>query len=211
MKRIATVALLGLSLTIAAPAGYWAQMQTMLSAEDDYNFTSEDGRIQIWKRGMSYMQDYAFGVGIGNFGRAEGTISSKAQSREWGTGIIFTAPHNSFVEAGAEMGVVGFVLWTSLVVGGFFGMLRLKRRVPAEWRFADSERQYAYHAPMYMAVAFLGFASTAFFVTFAYLDPIYILAAFAATLYTAVDRLRRSAHPAQSRGRANADVPQLSV
>src|SRR5207247_5939309 len=80
---------------------------------------------------MTYMLDYpVFGIGIGNFSRAEATISEKARLAPRGKGIRWTAPHNSFVEVGAELGGPGLLLFSSLVFGGIWGMARLQRRLP---------------------------------------------------------------------------------
>src|SRR5256886_14550022 len=81
------------------------------------------------------MLDYpAFGIGINNFERAEGTISDKARRSFAGDPIRWVAPHNSFVQVGAELGLPGLILWSSLIVGGIVGMSRLRRRLPPAWR-----------------------------------------------------------------------------
>lgn len=179
VKRAAFVAAVAVTMTVAAPPGYWAQMETIVNPEDDYNWSSEDGRMQIWKRGMGYMLDYPlFGVGLDNFGRAEGTLSDKARNRVAGTGLVFTAPHNSFVQVAAELGIPGLVLFSSLVVGGIVGMARLHRRLPPGWKDGDPDERYVFHATLFLPISLVGFAVTASFVSFAYLDPIYIFAAY---------------------------------
>jgi O-antigen ligase len=130
-----------------------------------------------------------FGIGIGNFARAEGTISDRARNWVPGmAGIKWTAPHNSFVEAGAELGVPGLVLWSSLVFGGIVAMRRLRRRLPKGWAAGDPDQRFLYVATSYLPVALTGFAAGAFFVSFAFLDPIYILAAFMSGMYVCAER-----------------------
>ena len=179
IKRMAIVVAAGVALTLSAPDGYWEQMKTMLNPEEDYNLTSEDGRKQIWLRGLGYMRDYpVFGLGYSNFGRAEGTISTKAKNRDPYEGIRFIAPHNSFIEIGAELGLPGLYLFCSLCFGGIWSLLRLRKRLPASWADGDFEQRYLYGATMYVPVSLIGFITTGFFVSFAYQDIIYIITAF---------------------------------
>jgi len=190
VSRLAIVVVTITGLVVASPPGYWDQMATILRPTEDYNWTVPGGRKQIWLRGLGYMKAYPlFGIGIGNFARAEGTISERAHNWTPGDpGIKWTAPHNSFVEAGAELGVPGLVLWSALVLGGIVAMCRLRRRLPNCWARGDPDERFLYAATSYLPVALTGFAVSAFFVSFAFLDPIYILAAFMTGMYVCVER-----------------------
>jgi O-antigen ligase len=190
VSRLAVVVLVIGGLAVAGPPGYWDQMKTILRPTNDYNWTLPGGRKEIWLRGLGYMESYPlFGLGIGNFGRAEGTISDRARNWNPGeAGIKWSAPHNSFVEAGAELGVPGLVLWTSLVLGGIVAMRRLRRRLPRRWAVGDPEQRFLYLGTSYFSVALSGFAASSFFVSFTFLDPAYILAAFMTGMYVCVER-----------------------
>jgi len=189
-SRLAMVVLVIGGLAVASPPGYWQQMETILRPTEDYNWTVPGGRKEIWLRGLSYMRSYPlFGIGIGNFGRAEGTISERA--RNWApgeAGIKWTAPHNSFVEAGAELGVPGLVLWSSLVFGGIVAMRRLRRRLPKGWASGTPDERFLFLATTYLPVSLVAFGVSAAFVSFAFLDPIYILAALMTGTYVCVGR-----------------------
>jgi O-antigen ligase len=189
-KRVFFVAATAAGLAVAGPPGYWQQMRTMFSPTQDYNWLAPGGRRQIWLRGVGYMLAYpVFGVGIGNFGRAEATISERAKNWRPGyPGIRWSAPHNSFLEAGAELGVPGLVLWSSLVLGGTVAMLRQRRRLPEWWARGDREQRFLYLAATYLPVSLTGFAASSFFVSFAFLDPVYILAAFMSGIYVCTGR-----------------------
>ncbi len=52
-----------------------------------------------------------------------------------------------------------------------------------QWLRGDSEERFLYLAAAYLPLALVGFAVTSFFVSFAYLDPIYIVTALMAGLY----------------------------
>jgi O-antigen ligase len=192
-KRLAVLAITGVALFIAAPPGYWRQMGTLLHPTQDYNWSAEFGRKEATLRGLQYMLDHpVFGLGVGNFSRAEGTISEVAQAWQPGMrGVPWRAAHNSYVQAGAELGVPGLVVWASLVLGGVVGMARLRRRVPRDWMHAGRDERFLYHAPGYLLLAMVGFAVTSAFVSFAWLDPIYILAALMTGVYVAISAKRR--------------------
>lgn len=218
-KRAAAVVVTGTTLYLAAPPGYWVQMETILSPKEDYNWTATDGRKQVTERGISYMMAFpVFGLGINNFYRAEciEPLSDKVRFHQQGTGIRCSAPHNSYIQAGAELGIPGLILWCMLVLGGIISMLRLRPRLPAAWRHGDSEQRFLYLTPLYIAVAMSGFAVSSFFVSFAWLDIVYILTAFMAGLQVSVEgRLRTgpSVAPATAplKGRRQATQYRRSV
>lgn len=190
-KRIAMLAGAAAVLLIGAPQGYWKQMQSITAPTEDYNWTAKDGRKQVAKRGLQYMLDYPVaGIGISNFPRAEGTISDKA--RNWTqseAGIRWSAAHNSHIEAGAELGIPGLLLWVTMLVGGVVGPLRLRRRLPRAWRHGEQDQRFIYAATSYLPISMLGFIVTSTFVSFAYLDPVYVLLAFVSGLYACADEL----------------------
>lgn len=191
VKRLAIVVVTTITLAFAAPSGYWEQMKSM-GDQNDYNYHSEDGRLKIWRRGIGYMFRYPLsGVGIANFGRAEGTISEKARHADPGVGILFAAAHNSFVQVGAELGLPGLGLYCALIIGGFVSMRRLRRRLSKSWATGTPEERFLFLMTVYLPIAFIGFAITASFVSFAYTPPIYLLAAFVSATLTAVRHLQR--------------------
>jgi O-antigen ligase len=202
-KRIGFVGLVGLGLALYAPPGYWQQMNTILTPEEDYNWTAVDGRKQIWTRGVGYMLEYPIGgLGINNFGRAECTISDKALQHEADTGIKCIAPHNTYLQMGAELGFPGLALWVTMVFGSILKMRTLAKRVPRQWERGDFEARFLFYAPRYLQICMLGFAVTSSFVSHAYLDPVYILVALMAGTHIAVaERLRREQPATASAGR----------
>jgi O-antigen ligase len=197
VKRIAFVVVVGAALVFAAPPGYWEQMKTLTNPTQDYNWSDPNGRRAVAERGIGYMlQRPVFGVGIANFQLAEGTISDKARLAPAGLGVRWAAAHNSYIEIGSELGVPGLVLWVSLIFGGIWSMMRLRARLPKHWARGDPEERFLHLMTLYMPVALLGFAVTSFFVSFAYLDPIYIVAALMAGLYVSVEaKLKATPQP----------------
>jgi O-antigen ligase len=183
-KRLLVFVAAFVALTIGAPPGYWKQMNTIMSPKEDYNYTDVDGRKAVMQRGIGYMKQYpAFGLGIDNFGRAECTISPKLSGLHLNGPLRCTPPHNSHLQAAAELGVPGLAIWVALLAGGIFGPLRLRRRLPKSWRRGTESERFIYGATAFFPVAMIGFVVTSFFVTFAWMDPVYVRAAFLTGVY----------------------------
>ena len=199
-KRLGMLVGAVLLLLVAAPPGYWAQMMTITHPTSDYNWTSRGGRKEIAKRGLGYMLDHPLtGVGISNFPRAEGTISDMAlNAAPNGPGIKWSAPHNSHIEAAAELGIPGLLLWSAMLIGGLLAPLRLRKRLPRQWRHGAPDERFIYNATIYVSLAMLGFIVSCTFVSFSYLDPVYILLAFVSGLYVCSESMmvRRNQRPA---------------
>lgn len=207
------------TMSIAAPTGYWNSMKTVLEdPKADYNWDAVNGRRNVAKRGMGYMYDYPiFGVGIDNFRVAEGTISEKARNLIPGHGIRWVSPHNSFVQAGAEAGVPGLLIWFALVLSNVAIPLRIRRGLPESWKWGNPNQRFLMAATLYLPLAQIGFAVTAFFVSFAWMEPLYMLSAIVAGLTVVVRREQLAGVPAQrmpafrsSRARAWATLVPLN-
>jgi O-antigen ligase len=106
------------------PEATRARLRTLFSPTSDYNFESEEGRIEIWKRGLGYVAQFPVtGVGSSNFLIAERTISARAREDNFGGKVS----HNSFVEVAAETGVPGFALYFSALVVAVAAAFRLAK------------------------------------------------------------------------------------
>jgi len=163
----------------AASDRYWEQMQTIFNPHEDYNLTSDEGRLKVWKRGLDYMIVHPVaGVGEENFPVAEGTNSSFVERVERGHGVRWGAAHNTFVQVGAELGIPGLALFIGLLVTAFRSMRRVARRsIRAGPAGADLSRL----AQTLMA-ALIGFVVGSFFLSLAYMDMLYTLLAFTIAL-----------------------------
>lgn len=185
--------LAGLVLILAVTFGsasdqYWAQMQTIINPKRDYNLTSEEGRVQIWERGIGYMTgNPVFGVGLRNFQVAEGTISAQARRAERGLGVRWGAAHNTFVQIGAELGIPGLLLFVGLLANAFLALGRAARRFRGGAYGPEASRL----AQTLMA-SLVGFVVGGFFLSLAYADLLYTLVAFS----IGMDKVARSKQPA---------------
>ncbi|HEY6854096.1 MAG TPA: O-antigen ligase family protein [Gemmatimonadales bacterium] len=180
-SRAAGLAIILAVVFFTASDRYWTQMQTVLNPHEDYNATSETGRLSIWKRGMTYMlQNPVLGVGAANFQEAEGTISPMARRQEYGVGVRWGAAHNSFVQVGAELGIPGLLLFIGLITSVFVSL----RRVAREAVRSAAQRNVARLAQSLMA-AMVGFVVGGFFLSLAFTDFLYCLVALAVALHKA--------------------------
>lgn len=187
--RLAAVGLIAGALLIAAPTGYWEQMRSLTKPTEDYNWESETGRRKVAQRGLDYMSDHPLtGLGVDNFGKAEWTISEMAQDRYRTRGIKGSAAHNTWLQAGAEMGIPGLILWCVMVFGTLISVARERLRMPAAWRTGDHDQRVLFALATYLPLSILGFAITSTFVSFAYSDPMYYLAAMSAGLLVIIKR-----------------------
>jgi probable O-glycosylation ligase (exosortase A-associated) len=156
---------------------YWTQMQTIIRPHEDYNLTDETGRVQIWERGIGYTLDNPiFGVGPGNFPAAEGRLSPFANRAQFGYGVRWNAPHNSYLQIAAETGIPGFVLFLMMVGSALAALRRLGRK--------NGDAPDAEHRVMAQTLnaSFVGFLVGAFFLSLAYSEILYTLLAMTVAL-----------------------------
>lgn len=116
-----------LILLVAGSSSYWEMMATLLNPADDYNLTEDVGRSAVWKRGIGYMfSNPILGVGAKAFPQAEGMLSELSrQYAARGQGIKWSVAHNSFVEIGAELGIIGFLAFVVMLGSAFVMLIRV--------------------------------------------------------------------------------------
>lgn len=196
VKRAGAVLAVVLGLVVMAPTGYWDQMRTLTDPTDDYNWESPYGRRAVAERGIGYMWSHPLtGVGLANFGRAEWLLSSIAQERQRrALGWKLTAAHNSFVQVGAELGIPGLVVFCMLLFGTALRVRRLWKGMRRGWTERGPPWRFVHDMALLLPVAFVGFAVTGFFVSWAYLDLPYLLAAMGAGVQVCARRLAPAVH-----------------
>lgn len=164
--RIATAAAIALLIAATASGQFWERMKSVTKPDEDYNMTGEYGRIEVWKRGAGYALSHPLlGVGPGNFPSAEGRFSAYVRHmEELDRATKWSAPHDIYVQMGAELGFPGLALFLA-VVGSGLAVSGLSRRLAA--------------APAGLAQALgaglLGFAIGGIFLSLAYADALYVL------------------------------------
>ena len=172
--------------------------------KEGLQYTDVEGRkASDGERRRDMMQYPAFGLGIDNFARAECTISPKLAYHRFG--VHCAAPRRTTRISGQERSWKFPDCWFGVLswLGGIFAPLRLRRRLPKSWRRGTPSERLIYGATSFFPVAMVGFAVPSFFVSFAWMDTIYFLAALLTGLYVAAQvqfhesGLGRGAQPAQ--------------
>ena len=117
--------------TIIAGESYWTKIRTLGDLQNDYNWSGRapEGRMEVWRRGLGYLGDNpVLGLGLRNFSLAEGMLSEEAKARmERGRGFKWSAAHNSWLELGAELGVLGLLFFVGLLGYAFLALRRISR------------------------------------------------------------------------------------
>ncbi len=126
--RLAIVAAAAALLLFGSGTRYATMMSSIFHLENDYNWTGDEGRLAIWERGVGYVSERPLtGVGLNAFPKAEGTMSPIARRHEFGSGIKWSAPHNSFVQVGVELGIPALLLFVAILFRSFMTARRLAR------------------------------------------------------------------------------------
>lgn len=167
VRMIITFAVVGAMLLIGrefVPEGLLPKrLATIGNLSEDYNFNIYGGRVQIWKRGVKYFtEDPVLGIGIGGFQVREGQ-----QMAEDGVPGHWSAPHSAYVQAFAELGLIGGLLFCGSIV------ISLRRVAPI---FRRPSPVTGTTHPEYFA-SVLAFSSSAVFLSHAYFWGFFALVA----------------------------------
>lgn len=171
MHRVATVAGIVIVFIASTGAQYWDTVSTLLNPREDYNWIgqSDGGRLAIWQRGLGYMAERPLtGVGLNAFPTAEGTISPIAERQMFGRGVKWSAAHNSFVQVGAELGVLALFVFTAMVFGALLMAGRLARDAQARGELGLASFARAQAALM------VGYIVAGFFLSQAYAPFLFV-------------------------------------
>jgi len=140
-------------------------------SELNANEASASGRVDAWYEGFQMLKlNPLFGIGKNNF-----------------TEYHHLTAHNSFVLVLAETGLIGYFVWISFVVLSFYMLylIATKKSVTGnqalvQWQGSISEIQRIANTLIF---AFLGFFSTAFFLSRSYNILVFILCAMSVAHY----------------------------
>ena len=170
-KGLVLVVLMAFAAAITwftAPPTFKTRMLSLAHLENDYNTTDELGRKAVWRRGRQYIREHPmFGVGAGNFEIAEGQYNEEVgRTGKW------SAPHNAYLQAFAELGIGGGLIFLAMLLTAA-GIARQMWR-PNLWA-----RGPPLHRPEYLS-SLVAFAVGAYFLSQAYFNPLFALLGFIA-------------------------------
>jgi O-antigen ligase len=185
------VAVAGILLAVLIGSDkYWKQMSTILTPTADYNWTDPQGRKAVWTRGVGYVaHNPVFGLGVGAYPIAEGTISEISQQRaSVGRGFKWSVAHNSFLETAAELGIPGLIVFLGFFVASIAALRKV--RPGGIYEPGVTERETA--LSQMLIGSLFGFAVSGVFVSAEYFSYLYFLLGLVVGL-TKMLRLRRDA------------------
>ncbi len=146
---------------------------TLREISSDYNVTDEFGRVEVWKRGLRLaLSNPITGVGVNCFGMAIG------YARE-AEGVIprWQVAHNSFIQVATEVGLIGFAVFISIVLGCVKNFSDCKKLESLSVEIDELKTIAGL-----LKIAFIGLLITAFFLTHGYSILFTLLFAFSAIL-----------------------------
>lgn len=116
-RKIVTLVMLAtiaIGVLAFAPQSYFDRLKTIASYAEDASATS---RLELWNIGLGLIRDHPlFGVGPDNF-----------------MDYAFNGPHDSYIQAAAEMGMPAAMVYCAILISGFISgirALRLSRKLP---------------------------------------------------------------------------------
>jgi O-antigen ligase len=125
----------------------------------DYNVTAEDGRLAIWAKGIQLaLSNPITGVGVDCFPKAIGEMrAALGEHPRW------QPAHNAYVQVAAEVGLIGFFIFSSMISGTLKSLslcIRSEITSPQAKEFKS--------IAMSIQIGFIGSLVSAFFLTQAY-------------------------------------------
>ncbi len=156
------ISLLAIALVMIALYGSKIDTERYESLRDvgsDYNVTEEGGRVEIWKKGIQMaLSNPITGVGVNCFGAALGEMrAARGEQARW------QVAHNAYVQVAAEVGLIGFLLFSSMI-WGTLKSLSLCIHTEIASPHAKEFRSIA----VSLQIGFIGSLVAAFFLTQAY-------------------------------------------
>lgn len=150
------------------------RFSSLLDTENDYNVTSEEGRMAVWRRGLQLTLLHPItGVGVNCFSNAIGYYR-----QEIGVLPKWQAPHNSFIQVLTELGIPGFFVFLSLIAS----TIKILYSCGRKNLLASTPTQEFVLMSRLILLAFIGNLVTTFFLSMAYSILFTLFFAFSAVL-----------------------------
>lgn len=168
LKLLLFAGIAGTIFWVTAPPQYRAKIEGLTNLEDDYNLTDYYGRKAVWARARGYVVQHPItGVGIAAFPVAEGaTLTDIGSHGKW------SATHNAYLQAFAELGVPGGTVFVLLLLTGL-------RRALLVARPPGGKATVRRGRPEYLA-SLAAFCAGAYFLSHAYFFVVFCLLAMIA-------------------------------
>jgi len=179
------------ALLLFGGAEYREKIVSIFHPKNDYNVTEPEGRIEMWKSGISLAKQRPLvGYGPRSFGEAYGRFSDRAMSAVGG-GVPWRAAHNAYVELMVEGGVPALLAFAAMIITAIVLALRFRKQA-LDPRLGPAGQQLALLAQS-NAIGLVGYVVSATFLSAEYLTILYMMVGMTIVIGNLTTSLRRKA------------------
>lgn len=177
LSKVFVILVVSVLVLMFSPPNYWERVESIFNPEQDYNVSSPRGRITLWKQGLEIIVSRPYGVGIGAYPAAQGMLM----------GGFYQTVHNSLLLIGAELGLLGLILYLLLFKFAFGYLTDL--RDMTRTRDVTLMNRITYFSLSFKA-SLVGFFLSSFFLSQSYSPVLYALLALINGFYIISYRYR---------------------
>lgn len=182
-KRIFAGLLVGLvllaSVYLVSPA-YKERLESALHPESDL---TANIRLELWKSGLRMFTSHPIlGVGPGNFPHFYYSEHNDVESSK-----IVTAPHNIFIQAASELGLMG--LLPVLALMSLLFRINARTRKLLRTSGVDGTKRFEYRMSSALDLALIAFMVSGSFLTVLYYPHLWVLLGMSAASYNCIARM----------------------
>ncbi len=179
LKIVLALVAAGVMVLWLANEQFWERQKTTLKPKEEGSAAS---RFYLWRGALNVIKDYPLGVGDEGFSLLvfDYVPELVPKMEEKGARTV----HNTFLLAGVDWGIPGFILFMGFLIHTFWVIHRLKRRLK---QYPDLRRKY-YYELISLQLAIIGLLTAGFFTNRLYAEVLYWYAALAVVLANVVNR-----------------------
>ena len=150
------------------PSDTKQRLITVLSISSDYNLdtTNDKGRLEIWTRAAKALAQRPIGYGVDTFGMVDFRFGGRMM-----------APHNSFVQTGVELGVLGLFFFLRIYYLTWRGLADGRRWLLKNAGGPQQDEQVVFHRMLQACI--IGNFVAGLFLSMAYVTLFWIIIALA--------------------------------
>ncbi|MCK9531709.1 MAG: O-antigen ligase family protein [Gammaproteobacteria bacterium] len=161
--KIAVLLLVGSVALALTHDTVWQRIASLANLEQDYNISSDRGRLAIWGRALHTISERPWGVGLMAFAAAEGVGGGNYQEA-----------HNALIQVAAELGLLGLLVYVGFYLNAFRSLARRYETPPGSAGPPDLLSHELMTQAVALRAALVGFFVTSFFLSKAY-SPLFFL------------------------------------
>jgi O-antigen ligase len=165
IKNLIVLSIIIIVSAFFIPERYWERVQNFQGIKED---VTAQNRLNTWRRGLEFMvENPLFGIGVAGFTTAEGMSHMDI-------GGAWRNAHNSFIQIGAEIGIIGLISFILL-----FYLLDKRLRGLHLYLYQDrlDRKGFITHLVIGLRISLIGYIVCSFFLSQAFSPLLYVLTA----------------------------------